>query len=382
MHLSGWMQRVDLGKEIQEVYLHSFLFKLAIKTVSIFLPLYILELGYGINNVFIFFAVYYGSYIVTSWPNAEIVSRIGYKHTSLLSSPFILIFYLLLRSEPGTMMLYATAFLGGTAFNLYWMGMNPEIATSSHSEKREKETGFFFSMPSLASIISPFAGGLVLAAFGFPGLFLLAAALIAASFTPFLFSDEHSEGLDLDLSEFLRDAEMVDFLTFTLKGVNSIGKKVLWPLYLALVIESSLSIGGAGSLLSVGSAITSIFLGKITNEDNRSRVIWTGAALTGVSYLLMSSVMSTLPALAVSFMNGLAYNAVNIPVYSRAQDHAEQEDVIEYFALREVALSVGRCGALGAVAAIFYLLPEIRFFAGFTFIAASVVLTGYFGSKM
>ncbi|MFB6144432.1 MAG: MFS transporter [Candidatus Nanohaloarchaea archaeon] len=382
MHLSDWMQRVDLGKEIQEVYLHSFLFKLAVKTVSIFLPLFILDLGYGFSTVFVFFAVYYSSYIFTSWPNAEVVSRIGYKHSSLLSSPFILVFYLLLRSEPSTLVLYGTGFLGGSAFNLYWMGMNPEIATSSHRESREKETGFFFSMPSLASIISPFAGGLVLASFGFHGLFLLASALIAASFTPFLFSSEHSDGLDLDLSEFLRDANPTDFLTFTLKGVNSIGKKVLWPLYLALVIQSSLSIGGAGSLLSLGSAITSIFLGRITNSDNRRQVILTGSALTGLSYLLMSSVTSTVPALAVSFINGLAYNAVNIPVYSRAQDHAENEDVIEYFALREIALSVGRCGALGVAAALFYFLPETRFLASFTFVAASVVLTGYFGGKM
>ena len=382
MHVSDWMQRVDLGKEIQEVYLHSFLFKLAIKMVSIFLPLYILDIGFGIPDVFIFFGFYYGSYIFMTWPNAEITSRMGYKHTSLLASPLILAFYLLLRTEPSTNFLYATAFLGGTASNLYWMGMNPEIATSSHREDREKETGLFFSMPSLASIISPFAGGLIIASFGFHGLFLLAASLIAASFVPFLFSEEHSEGLDLDLSEFLKDADVLDFLTFALKGVNSIGKKVIWPLYLALIIESSLSIGGIGSILSVGSAITSISLGKITTDSNRAKVIATGAGLTAISYLLMSSVTSTGPALAVSFLNGLAYNAVNIPIYSQAQNHAEDEDVIEYFALREVALSTGRCAALGAVAGIFYLLPEFRFFVGFSFVALSVMLTGYFGSKM
>lgn len=115
------MERVDLGVEIQEVYLHSFLFKLAINLVSIFLPLYILDMGYSTSVVFAFFAIYYGVYLFASFPGAWVATKIGYKHTSLTASPFILIFYMLLRSNPAEPLLYMTAILGGVSFNLYWM---------------------------------------------------------------------------------------------------------------------------------------------------------------------------------------------------------------------------------------------------------------------
>jgi len=112
MHVTDWMQRVDLGKEIQEVYLHTFLFKLGIKLVAIFIPFYILELGFSLQTVFLFFLAYYGVYLVASWTNAYICSRLGYKHTMLLASPFILLFYLGLRTVETQSMLLGLAVLG------------------------------------------------------------------------------------------------------------------------------------------------------------------------------------------------------------------------------------------------------------------------------
>ncbi|MBC5793253.1 MAG: MFS transporter [Nanohaloarchaea archaeon] len=384
MHLSDWVQRIDLGKEIQEVYLHSFLFKLGIKLVSIFLPLYILELGYSIEMVVLFFMTYYGGYLFFSLINAKIVSKVGYKHASLLASPFILLFYLGLRNLSGSgPSLYIMALLGGFAFNLYWTGMNPEVASSSHSEDREKETGFFFSMPSLASIFSPVVGGLILAVFGFPTLFLFTASIVGSSFLPFLFSDEHRDGMDYSILEFISEAELRDFATFAVKGANSIAKKVLWPLYLAVVLQGSVNIGGAGSFLSLGSAFTSVMIGKLLTESNRTLVITGGTAVASLSYLLMSLVTEPTAAFMISALNGLSYTAISIPIYSKAMDHSEQSDVIEYFALREIALSIGRVSALLILLGVISFLPQAAAFRyGFVFFAAVVIIIGFMGSRM
>ncbi|MFB6216074.1 MAG: MFS transporter, partial [Candidatus Aenigmatarchaeota archaeon] len=359
----------------------SFLFKLAVGLVAIFLPLYILGLGYSPYQVFIFFLVYYSVFVLLSFPNGAIASRIGYKHMSILSSPFILAFYLILRMNPSITGLYVTAVLGGLGFNIYWAGMNPEIAESTHSQNRERETGYFFSMPTLATMISPVLGGLVLAVYSFHTLFLFAAVFIGTSFVPFIFSKEHHEGMDLDPLSFFRRDHINDFLTYLGKGVNSIGKKVLWPLYLAVVIQSSVSIGGAGSLLALGSAAASIFLGRITDKDNRNSVLLSGAVVTGLTYLLMIQVTSAEPALIVSFLNGLGRTAMSLPIYSRAMDKAEKEDLVEYFAFRETALSMGRVITIFILVGIFTLFPG-NFALGFVTIALSMIVIGYFGRKV
>lgn len=381
MHLSDWMERVDIRVEMQQVYLHSFLFKLAINLVAIFLPLYILEMGYGAPTVFIFFAIYYGIYLFFSFPGAWFATKLGYKRTSLLASPFILGFYLLLRSDPGIPGLYLTALLGGLSFNLYWMGMNPEIAESSHGEEREKQTGFFFSMPTLASMISPVIGGLILASYSFDALFLVAACLIGLSFMPFLFSREHREGMDVNPRTFFSVEYFNDFMTYTFKGAQSMVKKVLWPLYLALVIGGSVNIGSAGSLLALGSAIASIGLGEYTDDSNRGQVILSGVAATSFTFILMSFVTSAVTAAIVSFINGIGRTAISLPIYSRAMDRAEEKDYVEYFAFREIGLSTGRTFSLLAFLLIFMYLPN-EFLIGFLYAATSLLFVGYFSRKI
>lgn len=383
MHLADWMERVDLKNEMQEVYLHTFMFKLAVKLVSIFIPFYILESGFSLGTVFIFFLVYYGTYIPASGLNALITSKIGYKHSMLLASIPTLAFYLLLRTVETEATLYALAVLGGYSFNLYWSGMNPETARSSRDGEREKEAGIFFSMPSIASIMAPVIGGLILAVFSFEALFGVTALLIGVSFTPFLLTDEHYTGLDLNFRDFLEECSTVDFLTFTLEGVNSMGKKMLWPAYLAVIIGGSLNIGGAGSLRAVGSAVTSILIGYLANKQTNPRIIITGMSIASLTYLLMASVATPIAAFALSLMNGLSYTAAKVPIYGIAMEHATEEDLIEYFALRELALSLGRVSVVLLTIGIFTLLDgEIRFLAAFSAVALSVLATGYLGSKM
>ncbi len=378
-----WMHRIDLHKEIQEVYLHTFLFKLGIKLVAIFLPFYILELGFGIMTVFLFFLAYYATYLFVSWVNAYLCSRLGYKHTMLLASPFILLFYLGLRGVETQAGLLGLALIGGVSYNLYWTGMNPELGESSEKDSREKETGLFLSMPQVAAIFSPMIGGVILAFSGFNALFLTSATLIGASFMPFLFTQEHYNGMSLNLKQYIRHYQIKDFLTFFLKGYNSIGVKMLWPAYLALVIGGSVSIGGAGSLMALGSAATSILIGRVVNASNRARVVSAGMMVAALSYLGMSIVATPITAFIVSLANGVGYTAGNVPIYSKAVNHAEQEDLIEYFAVREFAIGLGRTTAvLAAITAFTIFQGDYRFLAAFTATAISVLATAYVGSKM
>jgi len=261
--------------------------------------------------------------------------------------------------------------------------MNPELGESSQEDSREEETGLFLSMPQIAAIFSPLIGGMILAISGFNTLFLVSAVLIGVSFLPFLLSREHYEGMTLNTREYLKQYRIKDFATFFLKGYNSIGVKMVWPAYLAVVIGGSINIGGAGSIMAIGSAITSILIGKIAVQSNRKKIISTGMMVAATSYILMSIVTTPLTAFAVSLMNGIGYTAGNVPIYSKSVNHAEQEDLIEYFAVREFSMGLGRTTAvLAAIMAFTIFEGDMRFLATFSTIALSVIGTGYIGSKM
>lgn len=376
------MQRIDLTQEIQEVYIHSFLFKLAESLVAIFIPFYIIQNGFSPLTVLVFYSIYYLTHMIGSIPFGILATKIGYKHTSLLSSVFILAFYLTIRAAETTPALYFSAFLGGLGLTIYWMGMNPEVAKSSDKGKEEEETGIFFSMPSIAGIIAPFTGGLILAYFTSNILFLIAAGLMFVSFTPFLFSSEHKEGIEMDLNELFTRDMFYDMVTYFTEGVHSVGGKILWPLYLAIIIGGSVNIGTAGTVLALGGAITSVAIGKVTDKQNKSRIIMTGAIISGITMILMSQVTTNITAFIISGIHGLVYTAVNLPIFSSAIRRAEEKDIMEYFTVREIALSTGRLATLGLLAATYIVLPDSFYAVSFTLVALGTVSAGYFGSKI
>lgn len=374
---------LDLSQEINEIYLHSFLFKLAEGLVSIFIPFYILEMGFSIPTVLFFFMIYYGMNIITPYPLGVLASNIGYKHTSLLSSVFILSFYLVIRAAEAEPLLFFSAFLGGLGFNTYWAGMNPEFAEGSDEKDTEEESGIFFSMPSIASIFAPLIGGVTLYLFSFSVLFFATAGLMLVSFIPFAYSSENKKGMETSFDNFATKDMVVDFFTYFFEGAHSVGERILWPIYLAVIIGGSLNIGGAGSMIALGGAVTSIMVGKHTDPGNRSKVLMTGALLSAITLLLMSQVTTITTALLVSVIHGLTYKMVNLPIFSGAVRRAQQkEDLIEYFVIRQMAFGVGKVLFIALIAGIYLVGAESLFFYGFTIIAVAIILTGYLGGKI
>jgi len=374
--------KLDLTQEIQEIYLHSFLFKLAEGLVSIFIPFYILQSGFSILTVFMFFAIYYGMNIISPYPLGQLTSKIGYKHTSLLSSVFILSFYLSIRAAEAEPLLMFSAVLGGLGFNTYWAGMNPEFAKGSDEDKTEEESGIFFSMPSIASIFAPLLGGMLLLISSFNVLFLITAALMLFSFIPFVYTSESNKGMEADFENMISKDMIVDLLTYFFEGAHSVGERILWPIYLATIIGGSLNIGGAGSMIALGGAVMSIWVGKITEPENRAKILLTGAILSGITLILMSQVTTIWTALIVSALHGLTYKMVNLPIFSGAVRRAQQKDIIEYFIIRQMMFGIGKVTFIALTALIYTQSPENLFTYGFVMVAACITLTGYFGGKI
>ncbi|MCJ7429444.1 MAG: MFS transporter [Candidatus Nanohaloarchaeota archaeon QJJ-5] len=344
--------------ELHRVYLHRFLFRLAMQSVAMFLPLYIYQLEQSITQVLVFFIIYLGMFLF-SFQTGAIVSRLGFKHTSLIASPLLLIFYLWLRMldsfGPEALVV---AFIGGLGFNMYWMGMNPEMARTSDSDNRDAETAIFYSLPEAAAAISPFVGGVLIAWAGFPVLFIAAAVTMFLSFLPLLKTDEYYDGMDDTARSFFSKKYLGDIIMFCFQGLQYNAKLVFWPLTLAVVIGGSVNIGGAGSLMAVGSMIASLTIGKLLDENSRPWIMGVGAGILVLSWAGMAVVTSPLFAFAVSFVAGSMIFAIDIPVYSLALDRAEESDIIEYLALREVMLAVGRLiGLVGALVALRYVAP-------------------------
>ncbi len=380
MHVPG-LRKPDLHEEVNEVFLHNFVKSLGLSLVSIFIPMYLMDsAGFTILQVGFFFLSYYVADLLVTIPAYHVSSRIGYKKVALISAPFLVKYYFLLQYFSTPALLYLSTVVGATGKSLYWAGMNPETAMSTHDEKRDSEVGIFYSMPTLASIISPVVGGMVVAAFSYNILFIVTGILVGASFIPLFFSEEHSEGLDTDLASFFSWNYLEDFLTYFFNGAESIGKRLLWPLFLVLIIEGAVDLGVAGGLKSLGAAFTSIAIGRITNDENRSRVIASGVLISVLMFFALYTVTDPLTATILSFIFGLGRTAVTMSAFEKALENAERDDYLEYFAFRGTALNLGRLVMIGIIIGSYYLTQSLL--TSVVAMNASIILFGYFLVKI
>lgn len=370
------LRRFSLQKEVNEIFLHNFIKSLGLSLVSIFIPMYLLDANFTVLQVGLFFFAYYVADLVVTIPCYHLSGKIGYKRISLLSAPFLVGYYILIRTFTDPVPLYLTTVVGATGKSLYWAGMNAETAMSTHDGKRDSEVGVFFSMPTLASIASPVIGGIILATFGYNSLFITTGALVGLSFVPLFLSERHSEGMDTELSSYFSRDFLEDFLTYFFNGTESIGKKLLWPLFLVLIIEGSVELGMAGSLKSLGAAFTSIAIGRIANDDNRPRIIASGVLIAVVMFFALYTVTDPLTATLLSFVFGLSRTAVTMSAFEKALENAEKEDYLEYFAFRGTALNLGRLAMLSLIIGS-YMLTESLLFSVFA-MNLSIAMFGFF----
>ncbi|MCK5289575.1 MAG: hypothetical protein KAJ56_01410, partial [Candidatus Aenigmarchaeota archaeon] len=78
MHLHHHMHKIHLLKnELSEVYMNLALESFALSLISIFVPIYLLSVGYSFDYMIIFFMIYYGCIGLFAPVSAALANRFG-----------------------------------------------------------------------------------------------------------------------------------------------------------------------------------------------------------------------------------------------------------------------------------------------------------------
>ena len=87
---------LGIKKELKELYLNIVLHILAISLIGIFIPIYLLDIGFDLNAVLYFFLVYWFFFMAGAPLVGKLVSRIGTKYTISMRAPTLILYLFLL----------------------------------------------------------------------------------------------------------------------------------------------------------------------------------------------------------------------------------------------------------------------------------------------
>lgn len=331
-----------LGREINQIFIYELLKNFALSLIGVFIPIYILSEGLTVYHAGLFIVLSGITGILLSYPVSRIVSRVGFKHGLVASYFFIIPGLIMIRSfELDILVITVSSIAYNIGRVIHNICLNSEFAVDSDKDTRGSDSGKMLSLPSISRVIAPFLGGVVFASLGFDSLLLIALGFLLASVIPLVFSRDHRDPMEYSFIDIVRKEHLRTIPLFVIRGIQAVTAVSVFGLFIYTQVGGALEVGWARALDSLGFVVTGLFTGKVIEKYGDRVAVLTGTAGAGLIHLARSLVALPAEAFTISFLGGIFFQIYHVPVYRKFADTAEDEDVLEFYTLRKMFVSVG-----------------------------------------
>ena len=316
--------------ELSEIYVSMMFRGLSISLTGLFIPLYMLRLGYGVTDVaFVAMFYFFARAACFDLLAAYAVARIGPKHTMIIGN------ILLITSTSMFLTLgqihWPIAVLGfvwGGSASFFFIPFHVDFSKIKHKEHGGKELGYVNIMEKLGFAIGPVAGGIIATVFGAQYIFLLATLLLIIGLIPLFQSGEPVrkrqkldwQGLDVAKLKY-------DFMSYGALGIENTLCIFLWPLYLGVfVLVGSAAYARLGALSSVSvlaSILSAYAIGKVIDNRKGRNLLRISATLNALVHVGRVFVRSYIPAVGTNLANETITAGYRMPYIKGMYDAAD-----------------------------------------------------------
>jgi MFS family permease len=368
------------NRELKNLYVTIAINAFADSLITIFVPIYLYELGFPIYSVIFFYFLMFLSFVLFSFIGAKTVSKIGCKHAMLWSTPFVIIYYLgfpLLPDYPYLIFILPIIFAGRAV--LYNFGYHLLFLKNRSRKNEGKELSFIHAMVLVISVIAPLIGGII-AQYHFAYLYFLVSIIYFLANIPLFFTkDSHAPikfGYKDAIKAILAKSERGSLLSFSGYAVESAIGAILWPVYIILIIGGIEKTGYIVTLSLLLSVLAFYTIGKWTDVYDKYKLLRIGSFLYFFGWVLRVFTHSTLGIFLVDSYKNVTQKILHIPWGAACYDLAEQDKLggFFFFFRREVIFNLARIVVMPFIFALFY----FDFYPfSISFIIAAVCSLGY-----
>ncbi len=371
------------GNELNQIYAFKTLHSFALGLINVFIPVFIAQQGFLMEQVFLFMAVDVGTFMLAAVPVGRLLSEVGDRRGLMFSYLFFVPAFLMLELVSLSLALVlSVGVLIGIGNALFWIPINTGFTAGSSSESRSSDYGWLMGLAAFAGAIAPLLGGLILSYFSFSLLVSVTLVFVLVSAIPLFYSRQREpESFSVGDVSSLRNLELDAMFFFA--GISAFTIFFVLPLFIYYVVGGALNVGIAAALAGLSSALFSVVVGKIGDRVERFHLIMAGTAGTAVVLAAVPRISTALTAFAVSVVMGLLYRIYHIPLFSIVADIGERGNKLGFYSVREVFLGMGRFVMLSLTVAVTVLYgPEAGFETAFYISAGAILVTGYLGRRV
>jgi len=313
--------------------------------INLFVPIYLLELGYSWTITFLFMTIFSLSHTIMSLVSAKISGKIGYKHLILISSPIMIVYYLLLNSinfiASLNIPILLIAIFGGVSNAMFWIGYHTDFAESVKNKNSGKNLGFVKILTSICQSFGPLVGAFLLSKLNFGFVFIIVSILIGLSTIPLLFRKDKHEKFNVkfkDINKLFSWRAIIAHMGF---GIESSMYFVVWPIYIYYFIlnEGLTKLGSITSLSLIFSLIITYFMTKYVDKNVNIYYKISTFVSAGI-WIIKNFIRTYLGVFIVDSIIGLSKSTQNITFNKICYDKAKKsKKTLAYITIREMLIN-------------------------------------------
>lgn len=328
-------------KELTEIYLNRIIRSLAFSLIGVFVPIYLLKLGFLLNEVLMFILLSYAFFFLFSPLSAKVESKVGIKHTISLGSLLAILFFLLLFTvEYFNWSLLFIALVQGASWALYYIPFNADFVRNSEKGRYGIEVSLLAIVPHLTAIIAPLIGALVITSFNFNILLLTVSILMVISVIPLFATRDPRYKLKKGIRKMFRPENSKYIPMYLVKGMI-FACVIIWPIYVFYFLEHYIVIGIVDSIKGVAAAIFTFLIGWFIDRFRLNIFFKIAAILNFIIWLSVFFVGSSQSIFVLSFLVSFALISMTIPTFVLSTKIGKRNPT-EFMVFRESILNIGR----------------------------------------
>lgn len=339
---------------LNKIYLSESIRNLGYSMIQVFIPIYLLNHGYNLKEVVIFYIIASVAHIVLAIPAGYLGAKIGYKYLILISVPFFILFFLFFQNVEHLLipfwLLSIIKEIGGT---FYWVGKHSFMGFYTDKGKVGAQMGINKILSSVAKIPAPLIGGFILSFLNIHFLIITVSVLMTIAVIPLIFIKEEWHDKEFSVKKLFSKLHLKNTPIFMVQGFdNVIASDLVWPVYLYFSILFKYVALGFINFLGDAVSLISNYITGVFSDKNYKRTLRIGAVSTFIIWIGRILLRTPLQAYAVDSISGITDNFVQIPFGSTSYAIAKENHFLQFIVFREMAIHIGKLIALFAVLAI------------------------------
>ncbi|MEO8065389.1 MAG: MFS transporter [Candidatus Doudnabacteria bacterium] len=359
-----------VNREVKEVYWQTFISNLAISLVFIFEPIYLYTLGYSLISIMWFYVLVYACFAAFIGFGAKIISKIGYKHSILISNFIYVAYWILLysiRFHPKLFFIAPIFFALQKSF--FWPAFDADVAIHDGKQQRGREVGALFSIVQVTLIISPLIGGLISSELGFFLLFVSASVLMVVSAWPLFLTKDVYGTHQFKFGDLWKIFREYPSNFFGYWGyAEDLMIMSLWPVYIFIIVPQVAAVGLISTVAMLIATVLMLYVGSRADTGNKRIIIQKMSLIYSATWLLKFLARSVPVVLLFDVLTKVAKGMLNIPMVALTYEIAGSKGTdyaIAYSVFYELSLAIGKIlTALGAIVILYYTNNIFIVFAG------------------